>query len=321
MTVPMHYAKTDKGGVLTLILKGKSVQIREENHIAFSAIIEALNNGASEDELLALADEKVALKKYVEIKSEGRAQVNDFGKVTLDGQEVHGTIASRIADLMRQKLPFKHLLRFIERVNENPSFSARNELYDFLENKGLPITEDGFFIAYKAVRKDYKDKYSGTIDNSPGNTVSIQRSKVDDDRNHGCSSGLHVGALDYVYNYGSSNCGDIILTVKIDPSDVVSVPSECAYQKCRTCKYEVLRVFDGELTDAVYDKSGQDSLARKNKDNENYHDWSFAQDDHNNYQDDYYNPEDIEVFNHDDDDDDDDNNPYRDVYDDYGYPN
>ena len=79
----------------------------------------------------------------------------------------------------------------------------------------------------------------------------MTRFGVDDDRNNGCSSGLHAGTLDYVQSYGSF-CEDDHLTdrciiVKINPEDVVSVPLDCECQKLRTTSYEVVKLYEGEM--------------------------------------------------------------------------
>jgi hypothetical protein len=78
------------------------------------------------------------------------------------------------------------------------------------------------------------------MDNSVGETVSIDRGKVDDNRDKGCSAGLHCGALDYVRDYGSEDSGDHIMIVKVNPMDAVSVPHDCQHQKLRVCQYQVV---------------------------------------------------------------------------------
>jgi hypothetical protein len=136
---------------------------------------------------------------------------------------------------------------------------SQKELYDFLEHEHLPITEDGHFLAYKAVRSDFMDKYRGIFDNHVGNICEMTRSKVDDDRGRGCSNGLHAGALNYVAGYGSVESNDKIVIVKINPADVVSVPSDCNYEKLRTCRYEVAGEYAGELLKPLYKADfGQD---------------------------------------------------------------
>ena len=59
--------------------------------------------------------------------------------------------------------------------------------------------------------------------------------------------GLHAGALNYVASYGSVESNDRIVIVKINPADVVSVPSDCNCEKLRTCRYEVVGEYQGEL--------------------------------------------------------------------------
>jgi hypothetical protein len=133
------------------------------------------------------------------------------------------------------------------------------ELYTFLEHKNLPITEDGCFLAYKAVTSDYKDKWTQQIDNSVGETVSMQRRKVNDDCGMGCSDGLHCGALEYVEGYRSEHSGDRVVIVKVNPKDVVSVPTDCECQKVRTCEYQVIADYEGPLESLLH--KGEDGQA------------------------------------------------------------
>jgi hypothetical protein len=128
-----------------------------------------------------------------------------------------------------------------------------------MENKNMPITYDGCFLAYKAVRNDYKDIYSGKFDNSVGNVCEVPRSSVDSNRDNGCGHGLHVGAIDYAKSYGGINTdgfeggdndgGNHLMICKVNPRDVVSVPTDSKFQKLRTCRYEVVSKFD-----SVFDK-------------------------------------------------------------------
>lgn len=314
MSVPFLYTKGENGGVLN-IMASKAIQVSED-HPAFALLVEALQNDASEAEIYEIASQELSVKKFIDSSpTDGRASVRD-GKVFVDGEEVHGTIVSRINDLMEQGIPFDNLLRFLDRLALNPSMQSREELYDFLENENLPITEDGYFIAYKAVTSEYKDLYSRTIDNSPGQHVKIDRTKVDDNRNRGCAKGLHVGAISYVYSYGGSHSN--IVVVKVDPAGVVSVPHCSAHQKCRVCEYEVLRDFDGELTDAVYDRAGFSSLSRNR--NEKV-DFGFSKDDHGDFQDDFFDQGDVTSYGSDYDEDEEEYDEDKDdeTYDDFGW--
>ena len=161
---------------------------------------------------------------------------------------------------MREGLPFEPLTKLFDNLMKNISYQTRTQLYDFLEHKNLPITEDGCFLAYKAVNSNYMDKYTGTMNNSVGETVSIDRGKVDDNRDKGCSAGLHCGALDYVRDYGSEDSGDHIMIVKVNPMDAVSVPHDCQHQKLRVCQYEVVAEMEwsDQLRKPLYSSDGQE---------------------------------------------------------------
>ena len=241
MSVPFMWVD----GNLTVILKNKSHQVIPD-HTNYKLILEALPT-ATEDELLELVD----IEKAVATFSDGQVSIVN-GKVMFEGEEVHGSISKRIIEFMSKGLPFEPLVKFLENLMENPSMQSQQELYDFLEHENLPITEDGCFLAYKAVNSDFKDKWKGTFDNNIGQVCEMRRAKVDDNRGRGCSAGLHAGALNYVANYGSVDAGDNIVIVKINPEDVVSVPSDCNCEKLRTCKYEVVGLYQGELPKPLY---------------------------------------------------------------------
>jgi hypothetical protein len=233
------------GEVLTLILKGRSYQVLPD-HVSRKLIMEALPT-ATEDELLELVDVNKAIVAY----SDGLVEIKD-GQVYYDGEIVHGTIAMRIVQFMKNGLPFDPLVKFLKNLMDNPSMQSQQECYDFLDHKNLPITEEGYFLAYKAVRHDFMDKYSGSMNNAVGSIVEMRRAKVNDNRNVGCSQGLHVGALDYVVGYGRIEDNDRIVIVKVNPRDVVSVPTDCGHQKMRVCKYEVVAEYQGELLKPLY---------------------------------------------------------------------
>jgi uncharacterized protein YodC (DUF2158 family) len=186
----------------------------------------------------------------------GKAQIRGE-QVFVNDVPVHNVVTSRIVDFVKKGLPVEPVLRFLELVLQNPDSKSQEELYDFLSNRALPLTEDGCFLGYKRVREDYKDIYSGTIDNIIGTFVSVPREEVDPDRRNQCSYGLHVGALDYVRQYGSRGH---VLVVKVNPQDCVSVPQDYNHMKLRTCRYEILFELpsdSSELKDPCYTTNGE----------------------------------------------------------------
>lgn len=55
------------------------------------------------------------------------------------------------------------------------------------------------------------------------------------------------------------------MVVKIDPKDVVSVPSDCSFQKLRACRYIVVAENEyklSEIADSNFDKTGKSNVFR-----------------------------------------------------------
>lgn len=174
----------------------------------------------------------------------------DFGEIEVDGgvllfngQEVHSALANRILDIYEEGLPLDPWVAFAKNVFANPDTRARDELYLWLEKSNLPITPDGHFWAFKKVRKDFKDIYTGTMDNSPGTVVSMPREDVDPNRDRTCSQGLHFCSKDYLPHFGTKG-SDTVVLVKVNPADVVSIPSDYDNAKGRTWRYEVVKEVD-----------------------------------------------------------------------------
>jgi acyl carrier protein len=171
--------------------------------------------------------------------------------------------AERVMAFLRDGLPYQPIANYIERKLKNPSARAINEMYAFLEHKGMPLTPKGTFIAYKGVQSDWyslhankdtvvlkgKVNEQGQILNTVGETIEVERSSVDDDFRQGCSFGLHAGSLAYASGWGAR-----VVLVDIDPTDVVSVPEDCNCQKLRCCKYTVIGEYTGPMPDTYTDE-------------------------------------------------------------------
>lgn len=230
-------------GTINAVANGKSYVVPRD-HKNYDKIREAIHN-RDETALENLTN----IAKTIVTFSQGNVDVRD-GVVYYQNEPVHNTVAERILSLMRDGFPFKPMLLFLDNLMENPSYRAVQELYTFLEHKGLPITEDGCFLGYKAVKPDYTDKHTGKFDNSVGKELSVLRRTVDDNWRQECSSGFHVGSLEYVRGFVSY--GDHVMIVKVNPADVVAVPSnECT--KMRVCKYVVVGEYDyKKLMESVY---------------------------------------------------------------------
>lgn len=208
------------------------------------------------DDLEDLVDVPAAIKRY----SHGSIEVFD-GVVTHNGEQLHNYAADKLLELMSAGFPVEPLLRFIDNLMQNPSKQAVDELYKYLEATKSPITSDGHFLAKKSVRANYMDHHSGTIRNMIGDKPSMLRNKVDDRRDVTCSYGLHFANLAYASGFGST--GRRIMTLKINPKDVVSIPSDYNNTKGRCCAYQVVAEDAGAFIEPVissYDEPNYNSV-------------------------------------------------------------
>jgi len=205
----------------------------------FNLIKRDLIEGNFSDTCLKDAYEVMSLPDFVEKFSEGNITVDHkSGKVFYGTFEIKNTVVDRMITMLDEKENVKPLAKFLERLMMNPKEGVVEELYAFLRHNDIEISDEGMIIAYRSIRQDWKDFHTGTMDNSIGTVVTMPRHLVDDNPDQTCSSGLHVGAIGYVGNFGSNK--KRIVKVKVNPSDVVSIPTDYDGMKMRCCKFEVL---------------------------------------------------------------------------------
>ena len=238
-------------GVVNAIAGGQAYTF-DKNHHNYSSLVRHLKSDNVEH-----FEAAYDIAASVEHFCDGYVHIKN-GTLNWNGIPMPELFSDRIMQMRKEGFEFEPMLNFLNNLNENPSDKAIVELFDFMQHKHLPITDDGNFLAYKAVKEDFTDIYTGNLDNNIGSTVSVDRSSVDSNRDKGCGHGLHVGSIDYVTSYGGidldnkddNNGGNQIVVCKVNPRDVVSVPTCSRYQKLRCCQYEVVAIFDD-----VFDKS------------------------------------------------------------------
>ncbi len=221
-----------QGNNLTVVIDNKPHTINK-SHITFEKVKEAIKAGD-----WTLVKDIIEPKKV--ILNFGKGNVSIQGETFYwKGEEMHNALSVRMIAMLQEGFSVEPLVLFMENLMENPSKRAVTELYGFLEKNSLPITPDGHFLAYKKVREDYKDIHSGKMDNSVGKTVEMERNKVDDDKDRTCSTGLHFCSQEYLPNFGNSTSHKVMI-LKINPRDVVSIPSDYNNSKGRACCYVVV---------------------------------------------------------------------------------
>ena len=225
-------------GAFSVVIDRKNYNVNQD-HSNYRELFDCLKGGEDcESNFLELYDIRAA----VEIQSNGNfAVVGD--EIHYKGKPVHPTISRYVSEISSLGLSYDNVVRFIENLYENVSKRATEELFGFMQHKGLPITEDGCIIAWKAVTCDFRDKWTGKIDNTPGSRPSMPRNEIDETAH--CGPGFHGGSLQFCSQYGYGD--DIVIQIKIDPRHVVNIPFDSECQKIRFSDYEVLRVFDHPL--------------------------------------------------------------------------
>jgi len=225
------------------LIQGKNIVVIIDNqphtvtstHIGYEKLKQAIKDN-DWDTVKQVVDPAKEILEY------GNGHVAIQGsKVFYKEREMAGVLTNRLIEMYQDGFPVEPLILFMENLMQNPSKRAVEELYGFLEKGNLPLTPDGYFLAYKKVRKDFLDIHSGTMDNSPGKIVEMERNEVDDDANRTCSTGLHFCSKEYLNHFGDGTSRTVIL--KINPRDVVSIPADYNNTKGRACRYEVI----GEL--------------------------------------------------------------------------
>lgn len=225
---------------------------------------------AGDESIVDLFDVSQTVSKRFEQLTE-RVSVRN-GQVYFDGDVLDRAETKQIVRFLDSDVEdWEPLVLFLEKVQTNPNEHSREQLYSWLEHHDFPIDSDGDIIAYKGVRvvggPDYfsinhgkaivdGEEHSGAIPNAIGSVVEMPRSEVHHDPTTGCSRGLHAGTWDYASGFAQG----AVLTVKINPRDVVSVPTDSDWAKVRVCRYIVTGVTESEYTSPYWEDDEDHNL-------------------------------------------------------------
>lgn len=254
-SIPTMYSRSEDGTIsgVTFIL-GTQPYMADASLPSFSELLDELKKGTPDEaRLVALTEpataiiDAVAAAEEADYLPKGKVSVTR-SEVRYDGEQVEGVLVDRILQMLAEGFDIMPMVRFLENLYTNPATYAREELYLWLENNNLPITEDGYFLAYKKVNGNFTSVHDSRTDNTPGKVVSMQRSAVDTVRDHTCSTGLHFCSREYLPHFG----GSTIVMLKINPADVVSIPSDYNNAKGRAWQYLVLSKIEDDPQTKVW---------------------------------------------------------------------
>lgn len=227
----------------------------DSSHPHWKAILVGVqNNDASVYELFdvqkGLVNQLTSLSERVSF---------DGTNILFDGDVQEGPLADHLLRCLEAGTQdYAPVVKFWEKVAQNPDDRSREQLFTWLQSHEFTITEEGDILGYKGVNLVQNEnkytsishgtafvdgkRYDGAIPNPIGSEVTMPRSEVKNDPNAACHKGLHIGD----WSYASSFARGAVLEVHVNPRDVVSIPRDASYRKMRACKYKVVKVRDEE---------------------------------------------------------------------------
>jgi hypothetical protein len=259
-TVTYSLAKSEHGGE-SLAVSGTTVRVITSSNPRFvevkSYLLSTPVQSLDFDHILSLIDSApAAVSKMVQLSERVSFKDNDL---YFDGDIVETALSKHLVDMIHSGDDnYPAYVAFLENLAQNPSKKSRKALFEWINTRDFTITEQGEFIAYKGVDSDGRSVHSGgayvdgqwvngKVPNKVGTVISMARSAVNADREVGCSTGLHAGTLSYARGFATR-----LLTVSINPRDVVMVPKDCDSQKLRVSRYAVIDNATAEHTETTY---------------------------------------------------------------------
>jgi hypothetical protein len=228
------------GGGIHMVLNSQSKVVAKSDK-AYAAVIEAVKKDATEDEVLAILDQdRRLLEDAIAVTPD---VVMKGGQLFYQDEPIAGVLGQRMLEMTEQGFDLSPMVAFLRNLLENPSNRVVENLYAFLEAGGIPISPDGCFVTYKAVRHDFQDIHSESYSNKVGEKLSMSRHRVDENPDRTCSYGFHVCSFDYLPHFAHAN-GHVVLC-KVNPKDVVAIPRDYNNTKMRVCAYEVVGEHEG----------------------------------------------------------------------------
>lgn len=231
----VEFVITGDSVMLTL---GDDVEIVESTHTNYKAIRAAILDGEFKK-----AYDLMNIAKSITTYTKGAITVKN-GQLAYGEMTLKSSLVTRILELMAKgDEAFKSLVNFLERLLNNPSKDSVEQLWGFISHLDVEIDAQGYIIGWKNVNNvngHLVDCHTGKVPNDVGNIVEMPRHMVNDDKDQTCSQGLHVAAWGYLRHFS----GNTTLKVKVDPADVVSIPTDYNDMKMRAAKYEVVDTVD-----------------------------------------------------------------------------
>jgi len=151
-------------------------------------------------------------------------------------------IAYRNADIKEESKYSTEFVKFIINSYYQEKYVKDSNPKEIIINNGETLEEIYNEIVNEGAGSPvYTDQHSHSTIIKLGQPVRMPRAQVDDNQEHSCSSGLHVGAKGWLKN---NYYGAVGLQVLVNPANVVATPTIDQYGKMRTCEYFPVALID-----------------------------------------------------------------------------
>lgn len=231
---------------VTLIDGDESLVVTKDNAVGYTAAIDAINSCDWPKLKEICSGRKAVAGNYKSLLEpfgfnivEGFVVMNDAtGSFRLGGLEV---LTNRLTYYSNKgdTDSINNVGLFINKLLDNPDQRVMNRIVEFIKFADIEIDSDGDLLVYKYVNGNFKDSYTGRLDNSPGSVVKMKRVLIDPSKESLCSQGLHVCSASYVFRTKGNN--NRLVLCKLNPRDIVSIPTDYNGAKIRACEYKVLK--------------------------------------------------------------------------------
>lgn len=160
----------------------------------------------------------------------GVFKVNRSGVFFRD-QKVENTVCNRIVENLMDGYPIDSLIKFLDKLLQNPFPEVVKNLYTYLEKYNLAINEDGDIVGIKSIHPNYTSIFKPSFVYPQTGYVSEPIHLLQKDPGAPCGPGLYFGFEDFVFGWGKED--SVVITVIVNPAHIIGIPADCGYQKMR----------------------------------------------------------------------------------------